>query len=196
MEISECPACNSSRIKIAAQREYEFRESGLRNVLLLGGVQKIKCPDCRGSFTYIPKMFQAFQLINVGLLMKPAPLSGPEIKYLRKSCELNQAELAALIRSNRRPTLSEWEARDAPAVQPQFEIVLRAVLLDRFLTLVANDEKRLLTAVQYRRLKAFAANFYREVGKLLALDPEAIPNQIIAARVDGKKNWQLTPRAA
>jgi putative zinc finger/helix-turn-helix YgiT family protein len=99
-----CPNCQAKhKTKIG---EYHYTESGLPNVWLLG-VELFEC-DCGESFAFIPCIQELHQLLAKILLTQENPLSGPEIRFLRKTMGLKAKEFAYLI-GVKNITVSRWE---------------------------------------------------------------------------------------
>ncbi len=114
MEPMGCPYCDSAKAKSRILTRYSYTECGLENVVLIGGVQEINCPECETKYTFIPNERQLLQVITLACLMKKDPLIGSELKYIRKSCGLTQEKAAKLLAIERRATVAEREASTEP----------------------------------------------------------------------------------
>jgi len=156
-----CPSCDKTTASARALPRYHYRESGLENVWLLGGVIETRCPECGESFIRIWKEPQLLQVITSGLLMEPAPLTGPELRFVRRSCALSQAELASLLRCPRRATIADREAKENPGLSLPEEIGVRVILLRSFQKHLATPGNSFLEPTQLQKLWQFAASFDR-----------------------------------
>jgi DNA-binding XRE family transcriptional regulator len=105
--------------------------SGLDNVYLQGGVKRLDCFGCGERFTQIEAPHQLMEVIAVGLLLKPAKLSGQEMRFLRKSCNFSQDELAKKLGITRRAVI-EREKKPRPGLRADQEMGLRVILLAGF----------------------------------------------------------------
>jgi len=105
-----CPKCGKPARKIKGA--YRFRESGLGNVFL-EGAETYKCP-CGEEVVRIPRMAALLDKIGEAIVNKPGPLTGPEIRYLRKNAQLSSQAFAGYLQQTPE-TLSRWEnGRRAP----------------------------------------------------------------------------------
>lgn len=104
MKELNCPNCQKNQTtKIG---EYHYTESGLPNVWLLG-IEVFEC-ECGESFAFIPCIQELHKLIAKILLTQENPLSGKEIRFLRKTMGLKAKEFADLI-GVKNITVSRWE---------------------------------------------------------------------------------------
>jgi transcriptional regulator with XRE-family HTH domain len=110
---------------------FQYRLSGLDNIYLHGGVTRIGCRGCGESYTLIEAEQQLTSVIALGLLLRPAILSGSEMRFLRKTCQLSQIELAGKLGITRRAVL-EREKRPNPGLRADQELGLRAILFAAF----------------------------------------------------------------
>lgn len=99
-----CPVCGSKTTRKRAR--YHYTESGLDNVFLETDVHKCKCGEVIPD---IPNIYGLHDLIAKDLVRKDSPLSGKEIKFLRKQMHLKANELAQIL-SVHKVTLSRWES--------------------------------------------------------------------------------------
>lgn len=102
----KCPTCASSDIKIETGTHH-FMESGLKNVSLLN-VEKLICNKCGEEIVSIPNPNQLMQCIAEEIITSPAPLTGPEIRFVRKNLHLKIVEFARLL-GVAPGTVSRWE---------------------------------------------------------------------------------------
>jgi DNA-binding XRE family transcriptional regulator len=78
------------------------------------------------------------ELMALGLLLKPAMLSGREMRFLRKACRFNQEELARRLGITRRAVI-EREKKPTPGLKADQELGLRVVLAGGFKTRLDRD---------------------------------------------------------
>lgn len=104
MKEINCPNCQRNHeTKIG---EYHYTESGLPNVWLLG-VEVFDC-ECGENFAFIPCIQELHKLIAQILLTQENSLSGPEIRFLRKTMGLKAKDFATFI-GVKNVTISRWE---------------------------------------------------------------------------------------
>ncbi|MGY0342315.1 helix-turn-helix domain-containing protein [Xylella fastidiosa] len=85
---------------------YHYTESGLGNVWLRNGFTVHKTPYGDGiAITDLPSLHRS---LSLALALKPATLSGAEIRFMRKELELSQPEFAARLGATTQ-TLAAWE---------------------------------------------------------------------------------------
>ena len=102
-----CPNCQRNHeTKIG---EYHYTESGLPNVWLLG-VEVFEC-ECGEGFAFIPCIQELHKLISHDLLTQENSLSGPEIRFLRKTMGLKAKDFAVLL-GVKNVTISRWERNE------------------------------------------------------------------------------------
>ncbi|MFW6126929.1 MAG: type II TA system antitoxin MqsA family protein [Thermodesulfobacteriota bacterium] len=108
-----CPNCfRKHETKIG---EYHYTESGLPNVWLLG-VEIFEC-DCGENFAFIPRPQELHKLIACDLLTQENRLSGPEIRFLRKTMGLKAKDFASLL-GVKNVTISRWERSEVSPTEP------------------------------------------------------------------------------
>jgi transcriptional regulator with XRE-family HTH domain len=126
MKRAQCSNC-AAEARIV-RGDYEFKETGLRDLVLLG-IELIKCGKC-GNVD--PVLFQVDELMHiaaVAILQKPYRLGGEELRFLRKHIDLSQEEFARLLRVNK-TTLSKWENNEDP-IGIQSDLWARTVVMSR-----------------------------------------------------------------
>ncbi|HEY3131271.1 MAG TPA: type II TA system antitoxin MqsA family protein [Acidobacteriota bacterium] len=88
----KCPECGSELV-LGRNQKYRYVESGLDNVYLTG-LNVRRCPNCKTRIPEIPNIRDVHLCIALWLVEKPAPLSGKEIRFLRKSLGIKSKEFA------------------------------------------------------------------------------------------------------
>jgi putative zinc finger/helix-turn-helix YgiT family protein len=106
-----CWQCGS-RVSVIKDKPYHYTECGLDNVYLYG-VNQYKCAKCRETAVDIPKIRELHLMIGRILVCDDSPLTGPEIKYLRKELRLKSKEVADFL-SVDVATYSRWENSKIP----------------------------------------------------------------------------------
>lgn len=107
METREkCPVCGSQNAFVE-QATHHFIESGLENVYL-ANVDFLVCPDCGERIVSIPSATRLLSCIAEGVVLSPNPLTGPEIRFLRKNLHMKINDFAVLLGVDR-ATISYWE---------------------------------------------------------------------------------------
>lgn len=106
-----CPFCGTALKK--RQGNYEYKESGLPNVLL----QNITIGECSGCTDgggpEIPNILGLHECLAAFLVLKKERLVSYEIRFLRKSLGWSSKDFAKKM--NVKPeTVSRWESDDSP----------------------------------------------------------------------------------
>lgn len=122
MYCSECGA--SARVE---KRNYRFRESGLDNVVLKG-ISVIKCPNCGSEDPMIPNLEGLLRVLALAIVKSRLPLTGPEVRYLRKYLGMNGEEFARILHTDK-STLSKWETGSI-RIGSKSDLLIRAVALN------------------------------------------------------------------
>ena len=156
-----CPNCGQLTASAREVSGYQYKESGLENVWLFGGVTKTQCTNCAKTSIRITKEPQLLQVIALDLLMRPSPRTGPELRFLRRACGLSQAELASLLKSPRRETIAEREGKESTGLNFPEEVGLRWVLVQAFRDYVTTPGNSALEGSHLEKLWGFAV-FFRE----------------------------------
>ena len=100
-----------SEIKHATfEHPYHFIESGLPNVYLVGIDYRI-CPACKKQAADIPALEDLMIKIARTVVRKESPLSGPEIRFLRKRLRKRSADFGKII-GVVPEQVSRWEKGD------------------------------------------------------------------------------------
>ncbi|MDA8215221.1 MAG: helix-turn-helix domain-containing protein [Nitrospiraceae bacterium] len=100
----KCHICGEIMQK--TKGSYVYRESGLDNVVLTG-ITIYKC-SCGEKMPEISNIDGLHRVIANALVKKKTPLSGKEVRFLRKQIGLSAKELAAVLGVNP-VTVSRWE---------------------------------------------------------------------------------------
>lgn len=116
----KCPTCASTDIKIETGTHH-FLESGLNNVSLLN-VEKLICSKCGEEIVSIPNPTQLMQCIAEEIITSSAPLTGPEIKFVRKNLHLKIVDFARLL-GVALGTVSRWENRHEIPTTPADRLI-------------------------------------------------------------------------
>jgi DNA-binding transcriptional regulator YiaG len=151
------PNCKG-KIETRNVPRYHYRESGLDNIWLEGGVTELVCDACPHRMVAVAMEQQLLQLIARDLLMRPGFLSGREVRYLRKASRLTQANLGEWLHL-RRETIAEWEAQKEAKREAAWEFALRGALLVSFEMVLKDKKQRHLSDTQYAELTKFSDAF-------------------------------------
>lgn len=106
---------------------YQFRESGLDNVVLQG-VDIVKCSACGDEQVVIPHMNDLMRTIALAVVCKPYGLRGEEIRFLRKYLRMTGEQFSRLLHIDK-TTLSKWENND-DKVGSQSDLLVRSYALN------------------------------------------------------------------
>ena len=82
--------------RATVDQPYRFLDSGLSNVYL-AGIKYWTCIECGKQAAEIPALEQLMSVIATAVVMKPALLSGEEVRFLRKRLGRGAVEFAELI---------------------------------------------------------------------------------------------------
>ena len=100
-----CLACGTP---LRVSREtVRYDDCGLTNVHLVD-VEVRRCPSCGEEELVIPAMADLHRVIAEQLALRPTPLAGPEIRFLRKYLGFSQEQLAEEM-GLRQETISRYE---------------------------------------------------------------------------------------
>ncbi len=114
----KCPACN--KVMTCRTGEYHYAESGLDNVYL-SGVEICEC-TCGEKTVAIPSVMELHRLISIALVNKNSPLTGKEIKFLRKNMGISGKIFAEVIGIDK-ATLSRWENDNQVISKPHDRLI-------------------------------------------------------------------------
>ena len=120
----KCPNCGKEmRSKI---RDYEYIESGLKNVVL----KNIRVHDCKACGELLPEISNVKQIhawIAEYLLNKRTPLTGDEFRFLRKATGKSAKETAERLAVTP-VSVSRWE-NDKEKIGPQSDRLFRMAFI-------------------------------------------------------------------
>ncbi len=186
-----CPSCGRRTAKQRVIPEYRYRECGLTEVVLCGGVIETHCAHCEERSIAVPGEWQVLQLIALALLTTQQRLTGQQMKYLRGACDLSQAALAKTLRK-RRETVAERESQLDPRISEAEEMWFRLAILEAFNQHLADPKRNYLAAVHIKALRTFAAEFSKTALSIAEREHRQLPLRL---RLTGAL-WKATGRAA
>lgn len=120
----KCPSCGTM-MKVT-KKNYNYEEAGLKNVLLCN-LNVYECPSCAEELPELPNITALHNGIASHLIRKQSPLTGEEVRFLRKSMEMKASELAGYLGVSP-VTVSRWET-NAESIGPQSDRLVRALYL-------------------------------------------------------------------
>ena len=118
----------TNHIKSNIEQRYQYRESGLDNVFIYGGFEKIDSPY--GESVAIRDLKGLHQCIAQCLVEKPSPLTGAEFRFLRTELDLSQYAMGQLCGREER-SVRNWETREEHVDEPA-NTIIRFVYTQRF----------------------------------------------------------------
>ncbi|MGH9853989.1 MAG: YgiT-type zinc finger protein [Blastocatellia bacterium] len=119
----KCEICGSE-LTIKTGQTYHFTESGVDNVYLENLKVEV-CKKCKTTAPYLPRPRQLMETIGRAIALQPAPLTGDEVRFLRKQAGYKAREWAALVRVDA-ATQSRWESGEQ-TIGPQSDLLHRLV---------------------------------------------------------------------
>lgn len=186
-----CPSCGRRTAKQRVIAEYRYRECGLSDVVLCGGVIETHCARCDERSVAVPGEWQVLQLIALALLTASQRLTGPQMKFLRGACDLSQAALAKTLRK-RRETVAERESQLDPRISEAEETWFRLAILEAFNQHLSDPGRNFLAPVHINALRIFAADFSKTA---LSIAEREHAQRPLRLRLTGAL-WKATGRAA
>jgi putative zinc finger/helix-turn-helix YgiT family protein len=123
--VSQCSDCGSEAL--VERGTYRFRESGLDNVVLKG-IEIVKCSACGNEEPIIPNLDGLLRIIAVAIVTNRLPLTGAEVRYLRKYLGMSGDQFARILHTDK-STLSKWET-GAVNIGSKSDLLIRAVALN------------------------------------------------------------------
>jgi putative transcriptional regulator len=112
----------------SGEQPYQYRESGLDNVYLYGGIERKTSPY--GESVAICDLPGLHRCIAQCLVEKPSPLTGAEFRFLRTELDLSQLAMGQLCGREER-SVRNWETSDEPVQEPA-NTIIRFVYAQRF----------------------------------------------------------------
>lgn len=100
---------------------YHFVDSGLPNAYLVGIKYKV-CQTCKMQTANIPAVKQLMQVLARAVVESSAPLTGDEIRFLRKRLGKKSAEFARIIGVSAEQ-VSRWENSHNPPEQSADKLI-------------------------------------------------------------------------
>ena len=100
-----CHICKKEMV--CKKEDYHYGECGLNNVYLID-MEIFRC-SCGEEIVSIPMVPELNTVIGKGLIVQKAPLSGEEIRFLRKNLGLTSKKFAKYLDINK-STVSRWES--------------------------------------------------------------------------------------
>ena len=192
MEKVICPGCGKRTATERELSEYRYIECGLPNVTLRSGAFETACSECDEKYYHVAKEGQVLQVIAVTLLTSPNHLLGPELRYLRHSCEMPQQQLAKILKC-RRATVADRESEAQSKSSEAEQIRIRLVLLREFRKYLEQwPDRNFLSRSHLDRLDTFEREFSRRALEL-ARRAIRLHRQELRLRADG--TWEAAQAA-
>jgi YgiT-type zinc finger domain-containing protein len=123
--VSECSDCGKEAL--VERGTYRFRESGLDNVVLKG-IEIVKCGACGNEEAILPNLEGLLRVIAVAIVTNRLPLTGAEVRYLRKYLGMSGEQFARILHTDK-STLSKWET-GAANLGSKSDLLIRSVALN------------------------------------------------------------------
>lgn len=181
-----CPGCGQLSATESWPSEYKYRESGLPNIVLRGGVSKTACQGCGKEHFRIQKEAQLLQVIALGLLMKSSQLTGDEMRFLRGACGATQAQVARALKV-RRETVSEREAKDNPKLSLADEMWFRLKAIGLFDEMLNTPGRCHLGKKHIETFRNFVSSYCDQVIKWA----DGIKKQPMRIHLEQGELWEL-----
>lgn len=118
---------NCGRVMHKTKGSYHYTESGLDNVYLKG-VVIYKC-ECGEELPEIPHIEELHRIIAFEIVKSPVPMTGSELRFLRKQMEMRATDLAALVGVDD-VTVSRWE-HDTKPVGSNNDRLIRSLFIKK-----------------------------------------------------------------
>lgn len=155
-----CSECGSPNVGVVNE-PYDFTESGLDNVRLVG-VPQIICFACDNRSICVPNLNGLMRALGRAVVEKPCSLSPKELRFLRKMAGLTQDDLAKRL-SVQRSTVARWESEgNWPA---SVDVAIRGL----WVTVQIENSQDPRSSLQELYQRVFAG-----MGKLEPQSPQAI----------------------
>lgn len=104
--ITLCDICEGTTT-VKSGQSYHYTECGLDNVYL-ENIEVVVCENCEAITPILPRITLLHATIARAIALQPYPLSGFDIRFLRKQLGLSAKQWAVLLRIDN-TTLSQWE---------------------------------------------------------------------------------------
>jgi DNA-binding transcriptional regulator YiaG len=130
---------------------YRFVQSGLPNVFLVGIKYEV-CKECGQQAAWIPAATELFDALARIIVSKVSPLTGPELRFLRKRLRIKAVKFAPMISLSPEYVSSLENNPDPidPGRDKLVRIIYRAMTTDKTLKGVfgnSEDFQRWITAI-------------------------------------------------
>ena len=106
---------------------YRYTECGLDNVFIEG--IDVSVDDDGDEVLYIPAVNELHRTIARGIVESETGIAGQELRFLRTTMGLTQAELARHVHHDAQ-SIARWEKNQTP-IQPASEIVIRLLAVEK-----------------------------------------------------------------
>lgn len=103
------------------ERTHHYKECGLDNIFL-EGIEVLTCEKCGEEEVGIPCISDLHRFIGKSLVLQKQPLSGKEVRFLRKHAGLAAKRFAEIIAVDK-STLSRWENENQPISPPNDRLI-------------------------------------------------------------------------
>src|SRR5882724_9749692 len=87
---------NAQKLLAGPENRYHYVGSGLPNVYLVG-ITYYVCPECNKQSAEIPAMKELFTALARTIVSKSSPLTGPELRFLRKDLGRRAIDFAPMV---------------------------------------------------------------------------------------------------
>ena len=158
---------------------YQYIESGLANVYL-NGVVVYEC-RCGEELLELPSVHTLHTIIAQKLVTKPVPLTGPELRFVRKFVGLKAIDLAKAL-SVSPVTVSRWENGEEPIGKTndqlfRFRMVLKVL-----------EEQKVGAEAAYQTVSNAFLDLLNEIAAIKpSEDPRDTPMMIEAEEIEGSR---------
>jgi DNA-binding transcriptional regulator YiaG len=118
-----CRNCGKEyEVRVASPEEpYFYTESGLPYIRLIG-IPVYSCAKCKAESAEIPQLEVLHGLIAKYILLTPLPMTGAEVRFLRKEARLKPQEFAEKLGVEPR-TIPNWEKSEK--LSRQVDVLIR-----------------------------------------------------------------------
>jgi len=101
-----CFEC-ANKTEIKKYKAYQYNRVGLDNLVLLDA-EVMFCPNCKEENLMLKQIDKIHSGIGIAIALQPARLTGSDIKFLRRSSDINVADWSSRI-GTAESTYSKWE---------------------------------------------------------------------------------------